>query len=102
MKKTIDIQIGSKYGIDENRKTEIEEKEWCGDIYAVIGGEKFEFEFISMRRLCQEIEFNMSNSGYSIVDSNTVLPQISYDMIVKAIEKMAEEGRLPHPSPVAD
>ncbi|HTV69070.1 MAG TPA: hypothetical protein VMF90_11090 [Rhizobiaceae bacterium] len=80
------LEIKSDYEIDDKRKNELLDKEWCSDIYAVLDGKKIEFEFISLRRLIQEAEEQIGRHGYYSIGENTfVISDFGYEKIVDTI-----------------
>lgn len=82
-----------EYGIDDVRKFELRQKEWCSDVYVVSNERIYRFEFISKQRLMQEASDSISRAGYHHVDRDTfVLGDFSYEEIVRTLESLRSTG----------
>lgn len=87
------ISVRFEHGMDEERKRELAEKEWCDDVSVVYGGRLFNFEFISFLRLSQEFDgFKAIDRVYLLGDNTIILDEVSYESIIIAIEKMKSYG----------
>lgn len=87
------FEIRWEYGIDDTRKEEILQKEWCRDAYVVSNDRIYRFEFISKRRLMQEASSSISSTGYYHVDQDTlVIDNFCYEEVVATIEQLRSTG----------
>lgn len=87
------FEIRWEYGIDDTRKEELRQKEWCGDAFVVSNDRVYRFEFISKRRLVQEASSSLSSMGYHHVDQDTlVIDNFCYEEIVATLERLRSTG----------
>ncbi|TIX46528.1 MAG: hypothetical protein E5W81_02165 [Mesorhizobium sp.] len=88
-----DFFIGWTYGIDEARKEELAQKEWCGDVYVVSNGVRYDVEFISIDRLALDAGTAIRDIGYYATGKDTfVIDNFSYDEIIRVLEGLGVKG----------
>ena len=87
------FEIRWDHGIDDVRKAELLQKEWCGDAYVVSNGRTYRFEFISKHRLMQEASDSIPRMGYHHVDKDTfVIDNFCYEEILETLERLRSTG----------
>ncbi len=88
-------EIRFLHGIDERRKFEIAQKEWCDDLVVRISEKEYRFYVISRTRLMQEMDDALRlGNPYLINEKVVVLEDVTYDNILVGIEKLITDGEI--------